>query len=137
MNQRLNRPTMKGQYHVVVFFFLLIILMIEVPGESSHSITTSSFRLHTVHTILKLQIHKACSNPIIISRPLLLQSLSLEAPARVKNKAPPSDWPQEGEIVFDNVEMKYREDLPVVLKKLSCTIRPKEKVGIVGRTGSG
>ncbi|MCI4379410.1 hypothetical protein PGIGA_G00227900 [Pangasianodon gigas] len=66
-----------------------------------------------------------------------IESLSLEAPARVKNKAPPSDWPQEGEIVFDSVEMKYREDLPLVLKKLSCTIRPKEKVGIVGRTGSG
>ncbi|KAI5098386.1 multidrug resistance-associated protein 5 isoform X1, partial [Silurus meridionalis] len=66
-----------------------------------------------------------------------IESLSLEAPARVKNKAPPSDWPQEGEVVFDNVEMKYREELPLVLKKLSCTIRPKEKVGIVGRTGSG
>ncbi|XP_053356806.1 multidrug resistance-associated protein 5 [Clarias gariepinus] len=66
-----------------------------------------------------------------------IESLSLEAPARVKNKAPPSDWPQEGEIVFDSVEMKYRDDLPLVLKKLSCTIRPKEKVGIVGRTGSG
>lgn len=74
---------------------------------------------------------------MIISRPTLPKSLSLEAPARVKNKAPPSDWPQEGEVVFDNVEMKYREDLPMVLKKLSCTIRPKEKVGIVGRTGSG
>ncbi|XP_060779435.1 multidrug resistance-associated protein 5 isoform X2 [Neoarius graeffei] len=66
-----------------------------------------------------------------------IESLSLEAPARVKNKAPPSDWPQEGKVVFDSVEMKYREDLPLVLKKLSCTIRPKEKVGIVGRTGSG
>ncbi|XP_066541768.1 multidrug resistance-associated protein 5 [Hoplias malabaricus] len=66
-----------------------------------------------------------------------VKSLSLEAPARVKNKAPPSEWPQEGEVVFDGVEMRYRENLPLVLKKLSCTIRPKEKVGIVGRTGSG
>uniref|UniRef100_A0AAR2LTI2 ATP-binding cassette, sub-family C (CFTR/MRP), member 5 n=1 Tax=Pygocentrus nattereri TaxID=42514 RepID=A0AAR2LTI2_PYGNA len=66
-----------------------------------------------------------------------IKSLSLEAPARVKNKAPPPEWPQEGEVVFDGVEMRYRENLPLVLKKLSCTIRPKEKVGIVGRTGSG
>ncbi|XP_062861185.1 multidrug resistance-associated protein 5 [Trichomycterus rosablanca] len=66
-----------------------------------------------------------------------IKSISLEAPARVKNKAPPSDWPQEGEVVFDSVEMRYRDNLPLVLKKLSCTIRPKEKVGIVGRTGSG
>uniref|UniRef100_A0A673MHL5 ATP-binding cassette, sub-family C (CFTR/MRP), member 5 n=1 Tax=Sinocyclocheilus rhinocerous TaxID=307959 RepID=A0A673MHL5_9TELE len=66
-----------------------------------------------------------------------IKSLSLEAPARVKNKAPPSDWPQEGEIVFDGTEMRYRDNLPMILKKVSCTIRPKEKVGIVGRTGSG
>ncbi|XP_026888570.2 multidrug resistance-associated protein 5 isoform X1 [Electrophorus electricus] len=66
-----------------------------------------------------------------------IKSLSLEAPARVKNKAPPPDWPQEGEVVFEGVEMRYRENLPLVLKKLSCTIHPKEKIGIVGRTGSG
>uniref|UniRef100_A0AAY4B6G5 ATP-binding cassette, sub-family C (CFTR/MRP), member 5 n=1 Tax=Denticeps clupeoides TaxID=299321 RepID=A0AAY4B6G5_9TELE len=55
----------------------------------------------------------------------------------IQNKAPPQDWPQEGEVVFDATEMRYRETLPLVLKKLSCTIRPKEKIGIVGRTGSG
>ncbi|CAB1348462.1 unnamed protein product [Coregonus sp. 'balchen'] len=66
-----------------------------------------------------------------------VQSLALEAPARIKNKAPPPDWPQEGEVVFDGTEMRYRDNLPLVLKKLSCTIQPKEKIGIVGRTGSG
>uniref|UniRef100_A0A8C1G1H3 ATP-binding cassette sub-family C member 5 n=1 Tax=Cyprinus carpio TaxID=7962 RepID=A0A8C1G1H3_CYPCA len=55
----------------------------------------------------------------------------------IKVIAPPSDWPQEGEIVFDGTEMRYRDNLPMILKKVSCTIRPKEKVGIVGRTGSG
>ncbi|XP_067362281.1 multidrug resistance-associated protein 5 isoform X1 [Channa argus] len=66
-----------------------------------------------------------------------IQSLSQEAPARVKGRAPPSDWPQQGELVFKEVDMRYQENLPLVLNKVSCTIRPKEKVGIVGRTGSG
>ncbi|XP_033895559.3 ATP-binding cassette sub-family C member 5-like isoform X1 [Acipenser ruthenus] len=66
-----------------------------------------------------------------------IKSLALEAPARIKNKAPPKGWPHEGEIVFDNTEMRYRENLPLVLKKVSFTIRAKEKIGIVGRTGSG
>ncbi|XP_075427000.1 ATP-binding cassette sub-family C member 5 isoform X2 [Ascaphus truei] len=66
-----------------------------------------------------------------------IKTLALEAPARIKNKAPPADWPQEGEITFENAEMRYRENLPLVLKKVSFTIKPKEKIGIVGRTGSG
>lgn len=65
------------------------------------------------------------------------QSLSQEAPARVEGRAPPADWPQQGELVFREVDMRYQENLPLVLNKISCTIRPKEKVGIVGRTGSG
>lgn len=68
---------------------------------------------------------------------VFLKTLSLEAPARIKNKTPPLDWPQEGEVVFENAEMRYRENLPLVLKKVSFTIKPKEKIGIVGRTGSG
>jgi len=47
-----------------------------------------------------------------------------------------NEWPQ-GEITFDNYSMRYRPDLPLVLKNLSFTIKKGEKVGIVGRTGSG
>ncbi|XP_068402432.1 ATP-binding cassette sub-family C member 5 isoform X5 [Eschrichtius robustus] len=66
-----------------------------------------------------------------------VKTLSLEAPARIKNKSPSPDWPQEGEVTFENAEMRYQENLPLVLKKVSFTIKPKEKIGIVGRTGSG
>ncbi|CAK6982349.1 multidrug resistance-associated protein 5 isoform X2 [Scomber scombrus] len=66
-----------------------------------------------------------------------IQSLSQEAPARVKGRAPPADWPQQGELEFREVQMKYQQNLPLVLNRFSCSIRPKEKVGIVGRTGSG
>jgi ABC-type multidrug transport system fused ATPase/permease subunit len=51
--------------------------------------------------------------------------------------SPPADWPSRGEIVFENVLMRYREGLPAVLNHVSFTISPQEKIGVVGRTGAG
>lgn len=49
----------------------------------------------------------------------------------------PEDWPSEGKIEFRSVKLRYRENLPLVLKKLNCKISGKEKIGIAGRTGAG
>jgi len=34
-------------------------------------------------------------------------------------------------------QMRYRDGLPLVLNDINCEIRSCEKIGIVGRTGSG
>ena len=46
-------------------------------------------------------------------------------------------WPQSGQITFRDVEMRYRPELPLVLKGLSMNIRGGERIGVVGRTGAG
>ncbi|BES95625.1 Multidrug resistance-associated protein [Nesidiocoris tenuis] len=53
------------------------------------------------------------------------------------DKKPPPSWPNEGKIVFSNLRLRYSVGEPWVLKGLSFTIQPQEKVGIVGRTGAG
>ncbi|KAJ8923376.1 hypothetical protein NQ315_001934 [Exocentrus adspersus] len=47
------------------------------------------------------------------------------------------DWPRKGEINYVNVSLTYRSTNEKVLKNISFTIKPKEKIGIVGRTGAG
>lgn len=42
-----------------------------------------------------------------------------------------------GKIQFKDLSLRYQPHLPIILKNLSITINPGEKVGIVGRTGSG
>eukprot|EP01124_Arcella_intermedia_P001504 TRINITY_DN10821_c1_g2_i1.p1 TRINITY_DN10821_c1_g2~~TRINITY_DN10821_c1_g2_i1.p1 ORF type:complete len:1056 (+),score=242.81 TRINITY_DN10821_c1_g2_i1:171-3170(+) len=60
-----------------------------------------------------------------------------EAPHKIEESEPPPHWPQKGAITFNNVFMKYPISESPVLKDLSFTIYPKEKIGIVGRTGAG
>jgi len=50
---------------------------------------------------------------------------------------PPAAWPDKGDIEFSNVELAYREGLPLVLKDVSFNIKAGEKIGVVGRTGAG
>uniref|UniRef100_A0A914ZNB2 ABC transmembrane type-1 domain-containing protein n=2 Tax=Parascaris univalens TaxID=6257 RepID=A0A914ZNB2_PARUN len=50
---------------------------------------------------------------------------------------PPSDWPTMGHLQFRNVSLRYDEDGDFVLKDIDADIQPKEKIGIVGRTGAG
>jgi len=61
------------------------------------------------------------------------------APVRMEREAmaPTPQWPQQGAIEFDNLVFKYRPQDAAVLHGLSCRIRPREKIGIVGRTGAG
>uniref|UniRef100_UPI00358FE290 ATP-binding cassette sub-family C member 12 isoform X2 n=1 Tax=Myxine glutinosa TaxID=7769 RepID=UPI00358FE290 len=60
-----------------------------------------------------------------------------EDEGKTETVALPQSWPSEGKITFLNYSMRYRKETPLVLKCLNLTIEPKEKVGIVGRTGAG
>ncbi|KAL1734118.1 P-loop containing nucleoside triphosphate hydrolase protein [Schizophyllum commune] len=71
-----------------------------------------------------------------VERILNYSELPAEAPPTMPED-PPADWPSQGRIEFKDVEMAYRPGLPLVLKGVSFTIEPGEKVGIVGRTGAG
>ena len=48
-----------------------------------------------------------------------------------------STFISQGKINFTNYSVKYRPNTPLVLKNLNLEINPKEKIGVVGRTGSG
>ena len=61
--------------------------------------------------------------------------LDEEAPLKLKDV--PDSWPQAGAITFDKVEMRYRQELPLVLRGLDFHVQGGERIGIVGRTGAG
>ena len=48
-----------------------------------------------------------------------------------------SNWPQKGDLVFDDVSLRYRPGLPLSLDGLSFTVKHGERCAVVGRTGAG
>uniref|UniRef100_A0A8C6CVH4 Multidrug resistance-associated protein 4-like n=1 Tax=Moschus moschiferus TaxID=68415 RepID=A0A8C6CVH4_MOSMO len=62
--------------------------------------------------------------------------LEKEAPLELDFR-PPAYWPDNGMIAFNNVNFKYSSDGPLVLKDLTVSTEPKEKICIVGKTGAG
>ncbi|KAK4879108.1 hypothetical protein RN001_007254 [Aquatica leii] len=76
----------------------------------------------------------------MISTERILEYTSLEKERDYQNvqiEKPPTSWPNEGRIEFVNVSLNYSKSDPCVLRNLNFTIQPKEKIGIVGRTGAG
>uniref|UniRef100_A0A7N5JPI8 Multidrug resistance-associated protein 1 n=1 Tax=Ailuropoda melanoleuca TaxID=9646 RepID=A0A7N5JPI8_AILME len=77
------------------------------------------------------------TNIVAVERLKEYSETEKEAPWRVEEMTPPSDWPQVGRVEFRDYGLRYRENLDLVLKNINITIDGGEKVGIVGRTGAG
>jgi ABC-type multidrug transport system fused ATPase/permease subunit len=60
-----------------------------------------------------------------------------EAPPVIPESRPEANWPTQGAVEFKGYSTRYRPDLDPVLKEVSFSVKPGEKVGIVGRTGAG
>ena len=89
-------------------------------------------------------IYNRCANlendMISMERCIKYMQIVQEAPSHileVDNNLIKENWPQYGEIQFQNFSFKYRPDTEIVLKKINFTIKSGEKIGIYGRTGSG
>ena len=68
---------------------------------------------------------------------LFSKNITEESPAVISDCRPRSSWPENGVIVYENFSVRYRDSLPLVLRNVTVQIGAKEKVGVVGRTGSG
>ena len=80
------------------------------------------------------------NNMICMERCSKYTEIKGEKPSYIKQKDDKlikENWPQNGKIRFENYSVRYRPNTEIVLKNLNFTVNPREKVGVVGRTGSG
>ena len=76
-------------------------------------------------------------NAMVSTERLYYYGTELDEEAPLHLTPVPDSWPQKGEIAFNDVHMRYRDGLPLVLQGLNMTVAGGERIGIVGRTGAG
>ncbi|CAB3223722.1 unnamed protein product [Arctia plantaginis] len=57
--------------------------------------------------------------------------------AWVKPSGPGATWPETGALQLEQLTLSYRSGGEPALRGITCTVAPRDKLGIVGRTGAG
>ncbi|KAF9261735.1 hypothetical protein L218DRAFT_1001520 [Marasmius fiardii PR-910] len=60
-----------------------------------------------------------------------------QEPKSTSDGVPPAYWPASGELRVENLAARYSVDGPKVLNDISFAVKSGERIGVVGRTGSG
>ncbi|KAK0583133.1 hypothetical protein LWI29_033687 [Acer saccharum] len=124
-----------------VFAFSLIVLVSLPEGIINPSIAglavTYGINLNVLQASIIWNICNAENKMISVERIIQYSNLKSEAPFVVEEYRPPNNWPDVGTICFNNLQIRYAEHLPSVLKNITCTFPGRKKIGVVGRTGSG
>ncbi|XP_046853330.1 ATP-binding cassette sub-family C member 5-like isoform X2 [Xenia sp. Carnegie-2017] len=117
---------------------LVVLLRDDVPAALGGLAITYAIR---ISGLLQFTVRLSAETEAIftsVERVLhYIDNLKSEAPSSIPDKTPDEHWPSMGSLSMTGVKMKYRENLPLVLKGITCNIKAQEKIGIVGRTGSG
>jgi ABC-type multidrug transport system fused ATPase/permease subunit len=109
------------------------------PGEAGLSIT---YALSFTEFVLWIVRMYTAAEMMMNSVERVGEYLDLEeeedAATRAKAVEPPAYWPsRDGSVVVEDLTAKYAPQLEPVLRGVSFTIGPREKIGVCGRTGSG
>ncbi|XP_038064145.1 multidrug resistance-associated protein 1-like [Patiria miniata] len=124
----------------VLVFFASMFAVIGRDSLSSGIVGLSISYALEVTSIMTMLVRGTCNleNHIVaVERVEEYCNIPTEAPEVVESNRPASSWPDTGKVEVNRYSVRYRDDLDLVLREISCHIEPGEKLGIVGRTGAG
>ncbi|KAL2344923.1 hypothetical protein Fmac_006208 [Flemingia macrophylla] len=124
-----------------VFAFCMVLLVTFPRGSIDPSMAglavTYGLNLNARLSRWILSFCKLENKIISIERIYQYSQIPSEAPTIIEDSCPPSSWPENGTIEIIGLQVRYKENLPLVLHGVTCTFPGGKKIGIVGRTGSG
>ncbi|KAK9449812.1 P-loop containing nucleoside triphosphate hydrolase protein [Limtongia smithiae] len=125
----------------IIFLSAFLAILAVVYGNLSSGLVglTMSYAFQitaALSAIVRMTVEVEIST-VSVERILEYCGLPSEAPEIIGNHRPPHEWPSAGAVEFHDYSTRYRPGLDLVLRGINLKIKPKEKIGIVGRTGAG
>ncbi|GMJ08207.1 ATP-binding cassette C3, MULTIDRUG RESISTANCE PROTEIN 3, multidrug resistance-associated protein 3 [Hibiscus trionum] len=123
-------------------FFLVLIILVSLPRSAidpsmAGLAATYGLNLNVLQAWVIWNLCNVENKMISVERVLQFTNIASEAPLVIEDHRPKPEWPTEGTIVLENLQVQYKPTLPVVLRGITCTFPGEMKIGVVGRTGSG
>ncbi|KAK3021883.1 hypothetical protein RJ639_047387 [Escallonia herrerae] len=125
---------------IVVSFSALAMTLVQPDASESGFIGMAlSYGLSlNVYLVFSVQSQCLLSNMIIsVERLEQYMHVPSEAPEKIEGNRPPLNWPSIGRVEISDLKVRYRPNAPLVLQGISCIFEGGDKIGIVGRIGSG
>eukprot|EP00250_Pteridium_aquilinum_P016153 c22966_g1_i3 orf=206-4756(+) len=132
------RLELLGSVVLCIAALLLLVLPSSFITPSSASLSLS-YGL-SLNTALAASVFFSCmieNKMVSVERIGQYIRLPSEAALTIEGSVPYVEWPQRGNISIRNLKARYQPTMPLVLKGLSLDIVGGQKIGVVGRTGSG
>uniref|UniRef100_A0A2P2JIN8 ABC-type xenobiotic transporter n=1 Tax=Rhizophora mucronata TaxID=61149 RepID=A0A2P2JIN8_RHIMU len=94
----------------------------------------------SLNAVLFWGIYMSCfveNRMVSVERIKQFTNIPSEAAWEIPDRLPPSNWPPRGSVDLIDLQVRYRPNTPLVLRGITLNIHGGEKIGVVGRTGSG
>ncbi|KAF8666092.1 hypothetical protein HU200_053802 [Digitaria exilis] len=105
----------------------------EFVGMSlSYGLSLNSLVYYTISISCMIE-----NDMVAVERVHQYSTLPSEAAWEVTDCLPSPNWPSRGDIDVKDLKVRYRQNTPLILKGITVSVKSGEKIGVVGRTGSG
>ncbi|KYQ92779.1 ABC transporter C family protein [Tieghemostelium lacteum] len=112
-----------------------VISYTEIPSEAEMA-TFKRRRIRPYNSLANIKPSTSTSSFSNLEGAIEVQEISKSRSGSIAIPSPDHKF-EYGEVIFKNVVVRYSDTKAPVLKEISFHIQPLEKIGIVGRTGSG
>ena len=126
----------------ITIFGTALVSILSSNGENALPASVGALMMSSalqITMILSLAIQRmVVIETSIVSDERIMEYIDLEPEGQpIQQHYVPAAWPTSGSVDIKDLSARYRLGLPLTLNHISASIRPGEKIGIVGRTGAG